>query len=320
MSLIIPDRMQTLLGSYCVGSADCLTDPGLVAIAQDYRRACQARMKPIDADGIKMLPATGGAEYHVSLKIDGEFNCLVYDAAAADCNCILVNPGGTVRAGLPFLANIASRLAEGGCKRAVIAGELWYNRPERPRVHDVVRVARNPQSEEEVKGLSFAAFDIIHCDTMPILPSDGFAWAWAQLSEWGLEAPPATWCKQDGIRREFDRYLADGMEGIVIRSSAAGSFKVKPRHTIDAVVVGYTEQPTANCQLVFTICWSRSCVPTAAFRSSAASAAVSATRSGATGWPTCPTMPWTATTSKPTTAWPITWFGRSTSSRSASWT
>ena len=182
---------------------------------------------------IKKLPP---AEYHVSLKIDGEFNVLVY----ADGEAILVNPGGTVRAGLPFLNNIASRISEGGCGRAVIGGELWYDQPEklRPRVHDVARVARSPQFEDEIRHLEFSAFDIISFDGVP---AAGFAWSYGQLSEWGLRTPPAIWCKQEGIRREYDKWTSLGMEGVVVRSDAAGSFKIKPRHTIDAAVIGYTE-------------------------------------------------------------------------------
>src|SRR5215468_2663557 len=160
MSLIYPDRLTTLLGNYRVGTADCLIDRGLVVLAQsqDYRRQVQARMKPIDADGIKKLPV---AQYHVSRKIDGEFNCLV----CQDGEAILVNPGGTVRVGLDFLDEIANEFTVDGIRRAVIAGELWFARPNgRERVHDVTRVARRPESEGELARLAFSAFDIIEWD------------------------------------------------------------------------------------------------------------------------------------------------------------
>src|SRR5215831_14481689 len=120
--LVYPDRMTALLGRFAVGDASCLVDPGLVAVAQDYRRCAQARIKPLAPEDIAKLPA---AEYHVSLKIDGEFNMLVYQ----DGEAILVNPGGTVRAGLPEVDRVAWHLRAGGVHAARFAGELWYDRP-----------------------------------------------------------------------------------------------------------------------------------------------------------------------------------------------
>src|SRR5262249_36904660 len=143
MPLIHHDRLEILLAHYAVGSASCLTDPGLVTQVQDYRRRAAARMIPLDADALcKRLPV---ADYHVSLKIDGEFNALVY----ADGEAALVNPGGTVRVGVPDLESAAWHLQAAGIRSAMIAGELWYDRPDggRERVHDVVRVARRPESE-----------------------------------------------------------------------------------------------------------------------------------------------------------------------------
>jgi len=98
--MIHSDRMDILLGRYAVGDASCLADPALVAKAQDYRRRAAARMMPLDPGQLaKKLPA---AEYHVSLKIDGEFNVLAY----AEGQAVLVNPGGTVRTGLPLRVNL----------------------------------------------------------------------------------------------------------------------------------------------------------------------------------------------------------------------
>jgi hypothetical protein len=235
MSLIHPDRMQILLGRYAVGDASCLVDPSLVAVAQDYRRQAQARMMPLDAEQLhKKLPV---GEYHCSLKIDGEFNVLVFQ----DGEAILVNPGGTVRAGLPVLDQLARQLQAAGVQRAVLAGELWYQRPERSRcrVHDVTRVARNPQSPDELARLRFVAFDLIELDGCK--QSGSFAEKWALLERL-VPTPPAVWLKHiDLIQKQFDEWVAQGHEGIVLRSEAADSYKVKPRHSIDAVVIGFTE-------------------------------------------------------------------------------
>ncbi len=170
------------------------------------------------------------------MKIDGEFNLLVYQGEQA----ILVNPGGTVRAGLPFLRRLADyccrALALSGMEdRIVLAGEFSYERPgDRSRVHDIARVARNPQSEEDLERLDFWAFDVIG------MPS--FTEAWEFLGRYQLHTP--AWCRSkdlNEIRSHFDMWVIDGrMEGMVLRSDQ-GSYKVKQRHSIDAVVVGFTE-------------------------------------------------------------------------------
>jgi hypothetical protein len=226
--------MTSLLGRYAVGDATCLVDPGLVAVAQDYRRQAQARMKPLDPEDIAKLPP---AEYHVSLKIDGEFNLLV----CQDGEAILVNPGGTVRAGLPEVDRVAWHLRAGGVRHAQVAGELFFERDGRERVHDVVRVARNPESDAELLDLRFAAFDLLHVDG-PRFESP--VQAYASLQALHLNTPPFYEAKSfHEIQWQFDHWTKAGAEGIVIRCDTAGSFKVKPRHSIDAVVIGFTEDP-----------------------------------------------------------------------------
>ena len=164
MPLTHPDRLEPLLGRYAVGDARCLVDPGLVAVAQDYRRQASARLQPLDEAGLKKKLPTG-VDYHVSLKIDGEFNILVYDQGEA----ILVNPGGTVRTGLPCLESIALVLGQNPLvQRLVLAGELYYRTDGRSRVHDITRVARNPQSHEELERLRFAAFDVLDYNGEPV--------------------------------------------------------------------------------------------------------------------------------------------------------
>src|SRR3954452_13492324 len=97
MSLVNRGKLEIKLGEYAVGQTNALTDPLLVARAQEYRRHVAARMVPLEPDHI--LKRFCVADYHVSLKVDGEFNLLVY----AEGEALLVNPGGTVRSGLPLL-------------------------------------------------------------------------------------------------------------------------------------------------------------------------------------------------------------------------
>ena len=241
MSLLNRSRMEIKLGEYAVGSATALADPLLVNEAQDYRRFTAARMIPLEAEDIlKRFPE---GHYHVSLKVDGEFDILVYE----DGEALTVNPGGTVRTGLPLHKEAAELLKKAGVKKAIIAGELYFakEKGKRPRVHDVSRVARQPASQAELDGLTFAAFDIISLDG--IKTATPIEETWKKLTELfkggkRCQLVETVWLKDaGGIEDQFRKWVAAGAEGAVVRSDAGGSFKLKPRHTLDVVVIGFTE-------------------------------------------------------------------------------
>jgi hypothetical protein len=241
MSIVSRGKLDIKLGGYATGAAAALTDPLLVTRAQDYKRHSASRMIPLEAGDIKKRFAPG--EYHVSLKIDGEFSLLVYSNGEA----LLVNPGGTVRFGIPAVDEAASLLKKAGVKSALIPGELHFTKAsgKRPRVHDVSRVARQPGSQSELDQLAFSAFDILEIDGQPA--PEKFADTWTRLTslfKGGKKAGliEAVWLKEaTAIESQYRKWTEQGAEGAVVRSDSAGRFKLKPRHTIDAVVIGFTE-------------------------------------------------------------------------------
>jgi hypothetical protein len=241
MSLVNRGKLEIKLGAYATGTGSALTDPLLVTRAQDYRRHTASRMIPLEpADILKRFPA---GTYHVSLKIDGEFSLLVY----ANGEALLVNPGGTVRVGIPAVDEAAALLKKAGVKAALIPGELHITKADgkRPRVHDVSRVARQPGSQAELDQLGFAAFDILEIDGQG--PGEDFAATWDRLTalfKGGKRAGlvESLWLKDAAaINVQFRKWTEQGAEGAVVRSDAVGRFKLKPRHTIDAAVIGFTE-------------------------------------------------------------------------------
>src|SRR5262245_24045398 len=96
-TLLDKSRVEILLADYSTAPATALADTGLLPKVQEYRRMASARMQPLDRQGIaQKIPA---ADYHVSRKVDGEFTVLVF----RDNQAFTLNPGGTVRIGLPAL-------------------------------------------------------------------------------------------------------------------------------------------------------------------------------------------------------------------------
>src|SRR3954470_23640945 len=118
-SLLDTSRAEIKLGEYRVATATALSDPTMLTRVQEYRRLSSARMYPLDRDDIRSKVPR--ADYHVSRKVDGEFTVLIYDAGEV----ILLNPGGTMRTGLPVTQEAAKLLSKANVKRAMIAGELY---------------------------------------------------------------------------------------------------------------------------------------------------------------------------------------------------
>lgn len=240
--LIDPARVTWKLGSYGVAAAKDLTDPTLWARTQEYRRLVAGRLAPIDKRDLKgRLPA---GEYHLSRKMDGELAVLVFSGGET----LLVNPGGTVRLGLPLLAEAQKQLSRAHVKSALIAGELYYRHPNgsRPRVYDVSHAARQPSGQNELDNLCFAAFDIIDLDGQPAPSRHADTFARLQKLLGGGQRVHPVEATQAKTVEEIEQYFQSwveqqGSEGLVLRSDSTGSFKLKPRHTLDVAVVGFTE-------------------------------------------------------------------------------
>jgi hypothetical protein len=242
MTLVDASRLEIKLGSFRSGSSMAISDPTVAQRVQEYRRVAGNRMIPLDRRDLKKRLSQN--DYFVSKKIDGEFNVLVFDAGEA----VLVNPGGTVRSGLPVLEEAQTLLSKAGLSRALVAVELFYARPDgrRPRVHDVSRAARQPDSSADLDCLHLAVFDLI--DWGGNAPPSGYANVWNLISSaFGTgnrikPVPTKTLKNGDEIHELFEEWVEkEGNEGLVIRSDVAGQFKTKPTFSIDAAVVGYTE-------------------------------------------------------------------------------
>lgn len=239
--LIDKGRLEAKFGDYAVAPAAGLSDPLLLPRVQGYRRQSGARMMAVDRNSAQRKIPVG--EFHISRKIDGEFNVLIWK----DAQALLLNPGGTVRVGLPVLEEAEKAFKAAGVKEAFVPCELWVRRDDeqRPRVHDVSRVARKPENQAAIESLHWAVFDIMELEGESF---GEFAKAWKKIEElfgggerilpveshWGADAK--------AILEAFGSWVdEEGAEGVVARSDGAGAFKVKPRHTLDVVVVGYAE-------------------------------------------------------------------------------
>ena len=240
MALVNKNELKKWPGGYLTGNVDALSEDGILAQVRMRRRQLSQMTTALDPESAKRRIPDG--QYHISRKVDGEFTCLVWRNGEI---CTL-NPGGTVRAGAPFLEEAARRLK--GVKSALIAGELYVQRPDgaRPRVHDVVRVARKPADADEPGQLAFAVFNIYELDGHD--PSINYADALEKIEalfSGGERIHPVETVAGENskaVLKQFKTWVLEaGAEGVVARSPTAGVFKIKPRHSLDLAVVGFSE-------------------------------------------------------------------------------
>ena len=209
------------------------------------RRQLGRMMIALDLETAKKRIPPG--DYFISRKIDGEFTCLVYRGNKKTSEAFTVNPGGTVRAGAPFHREAAELLQKAGVESALIGGELYVNRPDgkRPWAHDVVRVARKPEDQAAVDSLGFGIFNIYDLDGVDLSMryAGAIEKARAIFGEEGrVDSVETVTGDEQTIFKQYARWVdGEGAEGVVIRSDRAGVFKIKPRHTLDLAVVGFSE-------------------------------------------------------------------------------
>lgn len=234
-------RFTRKKGDYFTGPSTALFDPTLYPKTLDYKRRLSGQMRPTSGEEVWRIPKTTG--YYGTRKYDGEFAMLAFDGK----ELISVNPGGTVRGGLPAYEEAAKLLAKAKVKECLLAGEIYSTTKaqQRHRIYQVVKLLRSPASEAELKKLGLAVFDIIELNGKPV---ESVAEVYKLLHKWfdGGKLAHAAEYKVlkdlDAVSELFtDWVIGEGSEGLVVRHDQAGWFKLKLRHNIDAAIIGFSE-------------------------------------------------------------------------------
>ena len=147
MDLDIDEKKLSCSHGYCTGKVGDLADPSLHVKTQDYKRKTSGRMKALSGEDIYKIPKARG--YFVSRKYDGEFALIFFNGE----NLISVNPGGTVRIGLPCFDEAEELLKKAKVKSCILAGEIYFKEKASKAnlVQQVVRVLRSPTSKAQLE-------------------------------------------------------------------------------------------------------------------------------------------------------------------------
>lgn len=222
----------------------------LQAEAAEYKRRVAGTFVLVDG---RNIPAKiSGKEFCVTRKIDG---VMAY-AAFRGGEAALVGTGGRDLSAGPCAEAFAKALQAAGIGSAKFAGEL-YALPEkgRPRVADALSALADPKKRE---GLRLALFDVIEIDGVPF-KGTLYKERHAKLASlFKGDAVRPVEMRTAGSEQEVEEIYGEwvegeGAEGLVVHSEQPMVWKVKPRHSIDAAVVGFTTGEGGIRDLMFAV-------------------------------------------------------------------
>ncbi len=201
-----------------------------------------------------------GSNICITRKLDGEMRTVYFDGTTT----VMFTTGGKEEKDFPCLEEFTKKLKAVGIKCAGFAAELNFIKPDgsRSRVSDVIHAVAN----EELHGsLALSPFDILFIDD----------------SKWQVEHYEKTYEKMVEIFGGFDRLnhhslvcpvqmergtsssdiakvykkwvLKEKAEGLVVHTEQPVIWKIKPLHSIDAAVIGYTSDENGVRDLLFAV-------------------------------------------------------------------
>ena len=218
-------------------ASEALRDWQLADRLRQYKSHVASGYRSLSPEQMKEVPFPA----RVSRKIDGEMWFLAYSEGAA----VLLNPKGKALWGkIPVLEEAAAKMGRAFKEGlAIFAGELWRSKDGRERHGDLASLLAQG-SGAEADALVFSAFDVLESPghsagnfeekialLEQTLGSSGLACAAPQLQVADLAA----------LERLYGQTVVEGgAEGLVARSAQGSAWKIKPVHSVDAVVLGYT--------------------------------------------------------------------------------
>jgi ATP-dependent DNA ligase len=216
-------------------------------LAADYRKQLSKIFIALSPD--KMDAYLGKGPWHVTRKYDGELCVLVYENGSISA----YNSGGNVvSTGTACLACVqyaGQCIKRAGILQGVFAAELYVNEgggKKRCHVFETVSALADASKHDD---LHLAVFDIIQIDRSEWRkPFNETYQRIVSIFGMDYDKSPCTAVRakeaqtNDEVKRLFEKWvIKNGSEGIVLRGNLPGMVKIKPRLTVDAAIVGFSE-------------------------------------------------------------------------------
>jgi len=179
--------------------------------------------------------------FYVSRKIDGEMRTVYFDGDSAK----MYSTGGKCEEDFPCLLELSEKLKSKGIKTAAFGAELNFLKDDksRSRVTDVIHALTAPELHKQ---LALSPYDIIFLDGKIWKEAD-YGETHKKLTELfgtaglvqSVEMQKAESTEQ--VDKIYSKWVCDEhAEGLVVHPKSNVIYKIKPNHTIDAAVIGFT--------------------------------------------------------------------------------
>jgi len=187
-----------------------------------------------------ILSKISGNCIYVSKKIDGEFNLFYFNGE----NACLVNANGFVKDNLPVLKSAENSLKGKGVKSLKLAVELHIKEGDkRSRIYEVQSALASG-----IENLTISPFDILSIDNEDN-PHRDYKTRIEKINqlfdnnELIKSVSLDTASSKEEVAELFNSIVTkDNAEGLVVRMAETPIiYKIKPLHTIDTAVIGFTE-------------------------------------------------------------------------------
>lgn len=183
----------------------------------------------------------GDTRYFVTRKYDGEFATIVYEKGKA----VTINRSGRTRRGISCIDEAARLLKKAGVKQAIIPAEIYVDDSDkRTRTNDLLYALSKRGNTSQLR---LVTFDILELNDKPFKP-ENYQETWSNLKDWFSDGKLVKSVEMEiaysneEVKELYRKWIDEGTaEGLVVRSDLPFVFKIKPRHSIDGVVIGFTE-------------------------------------------------------------------------------
>ncbi len=213
-------------------------------LVTNYKRRISGNFSPINISQIESKLT--GPDFCVTRKLDGELMVVFYDGT----DIYGVGTGGKVRVELPSLKDAASKLSSKNISDVIFAAELYVDEQKgRSRIYDVVA---NLGKDGDRSLLKLAVLDVLSLNNESLAP-EHYRDTHQQITEIFGEAgschaiPMKETTSRQGVSDIAQTWVeGEHAEGIIVHSELPIIFKIKPKHTFDVVILGYTEGDNNN--------------------------------------------------------------------------
>ena len=206
-----------------------------------------------------------GSNICITRKLDGEMRTVYFNGSTS----VMFTTGGKEEKDFPCLEVFTKKLKAAGIKCAGFAAELNFVKADksRSRVSDVIHAVAN---KELHASLALSPFDILFIDDSK-WQVEHYEITYKKLEEifGGFDTPASRALNHRGhvcpvqmekgtsnsdIARIYKKWvIKEKAEGLVVHTEQPVIWKIKPLHSIDAAVIGYTSCENGVRDLLFAV-------------------------------------------------------------------